>query len=199
MPHGPFIVDLTDPHDIQAKLADGERILREIEEQLASLDNLQGESREWRANVEFLASKIPDASQESDAVAETGTSTVDVGAKSEGERDRPLGVVVEVVNREIRKIRAIEVHATLEREEHDLSPDQVRNALHYAAHKAKPPLIQGALGRGFYAPLAYREVELPSPNGHQDQASKPQSVPGGIVEAGQKMVTTWVGGAPIRR
>jgi hypothetical protein len=164
MERAPFRVDLTDPVDIKAKLADGRRILREIEDQLASLDRLQRESREWRANVDFLASKI--GATEPDAVAQTGSGTTVVEAKG-GERPGTLQLVVEVINREIRKLRAIEVHAILAREGHDLNADQVRNALHYAAHKANPPLIQAPPGRGMYAPLTYREVELPAANGDE--------------------------------
>jgi hypothetical protein len=197
MERAPFIVDLTDPQDIKAKLIEGERIFREIEEQLASLDRLQRESQEWRANVQFLASKIPDAGPNSDAVAETATAPMT--AEPKPERGRPLDVVVEVINREVRKIRAIEVHAILAREGHDLAPDQVRNALHYAAHKATPALIQAPPGRGMYAPLAYREVELSTPNGGQPTEVGTSSVRFiGNRLVGNSFVTTPGGALPGR-
>ena len=194
MARKPFIVDLTDHRDIRAKLAEGKVILGEIDEQLAGFDDLQREAVEWRANVEFLASKLPadDDAPQADVVAQSDAGTVLFEAKARRGGERALDCVVEVINREVRKIRAIEVHAILKREGHNFTPDQVRNAMHYAAHKAKPALIQAAPGRGMYAPLAYREVELPT-NGHA--ASQASELSGGIVEAARKAV----GGTQVRR
>jgi len=160
----PFIVDLTSPEDITAKLAEGQRILREIDEQLAGLDDLRRESREWRANVEFLASKVPEHARPNTMVDPSAGSGGFMQASSNGNgRVRPMELVVEVVNREIRKIRAMEVRAILTQEGNDLTPEQVSNALHYAATGAEPNLILRAPGRGMYAPLAYRESELTDP------------------------------------
>lgn len=199
MPRNSFIVDLTDPRDIRAKLAEGEDILKEIDKQLAGFDALQREAREWRANVEFLASKLPSDEQvdendrpQTDIVAQTTGGTVAVEAKAH-RGERTLDCVVEVVNREVRKIRAIEVHAILEREGRDFTPDQVRNTLHYAAHKAQHPLIQAAPGRGMYAPLAYREVEQAGPTG--DTAGQaPEPLAGRIAEAPRAPVIWRTGG-----
>lgn len=159
MQHEPFIVDLNNPEDVAAKLAEGERILRELEEKLASLLDLQRESQEWRANVAFLASKVP----EDRRVGLDGGSTnghIPAEAKNEGNgQPRPGDLVVEIVNREGRIIRAKEIHDILAKEGYDLTPEQVSNALHYAAREAQK--ISFAEGRGMYAPKTYREPELP--------------------------------------
>lgn len=68
-----------------------------------------------------------------------------------------IGVVMEVVNRENRKIRARDVAHVLQSEGHDVSLAGVSNALFYGARRAKPPRIAKAEGRGMYAPLTYRE------------------------------------------
>jgi hypothetical protein len=164
MKRDPFTVDLTNPDDMAAKLAEGERILREINEKLAALYDLQRESQEWRANVEFLASKVPDDRR---ANLHHDNGNGNVAAKQNGSgRAKLRSFVVAVVNREVRKIRPIEVRDILASEGHDFSPEQVSNALHYAAQGTNPKLIQKARGRGMYAPLEYHEAELPSSNGH---------------------------------
>jgi hypothetical protein len=155
-----FIVDLNDPEDVAAKVAEGERILREIDQQLEGLTDLQREAQEWRANVEFLASKVA-KDPPIDLELRNGNGHVLIEVKTNGNgQPRPGDLVVEIVNREGRIIRAKEVHELLAQEGHDLTPEQVSNALHYAAHDARK--ISAAEGRGMYAPRDYREPELTS-------------------------------------
>jgi len=161
MQRQPFTVDFNDPADMAAKLADGERILREIEEQLAAYADLQREAQEWRANVAFLATKVPEDRRVDldDAGRVNGHVRVEVENNGDGNpQSRPGDLVVEIVNREGRIIRAKEVRDLLAQDGYDLTPEQVSNALHYAAREAKR--ISFADGRGMYAPKTYREPEL---------------------------------------
>ncbi len=164
MERNSFPVDLNNPEDIAAKLVEGRKILARIDAQLAPLLDLQRESQELRVNLEFLASKAPDVPESIPANNGNGN-----------ERPRPGDLAVEVVNREVRPIRARAVRDILASEGHPLELSVVSNALHHAAHKAQR--IKAASGRGMYAPLAYMETDFPSdagavghqtsPNGHE--------------------------------
>lgn len=204
MARNSFIVDLTDLRDIRAKLGEAERIAKKIDDRLVGVDDLQRESREWHANIEFLASKLPadvpgEPPAEVDFVAQTGAGIARAEATSNRDaEERPRDWVIEVINREVRKLRSIDVHAILVREGYDFTPDQVRNALHYAARRAKPPLIQSAPGRGMYAPLQYREVEPSNPHGYAPRPQAPETLRNGTVEVGRSD-PRWVGGALTRR
>ena len=155
-----FVIDLRNPKDLVAKYGDAVAILEAKKQELASLRDLERDVAKWQSVVDFLASQIPDGIE-----GTPDESHLDIPETPNGRNGssapRPMDLVVEVVNREIRKIRAKEVRDILASEGHDLTPEQVSNALHYAAHGAKK--IADAPGRGMYAPLAYKETELPDP------------------------------------
>ncbi len=141
----PFIIDLNDPADLAAKHRKAVAIVTQLERDLAEVQALERRIAQWQARAAFLASQLPEAPSEP------------VSAPPDRRRERNDGLnemVTEVVNREIRPIKAKEVHAVLTAEGHDVTPSSVSNALHYAAHGAKK--IQTAPGRGMYAPLAYK-------------------------------------------
>lgn len=62
--------------------------------------------------------------------------------------------MVGVVNREVRRIRARDVHAQLLLEGHEVTYESVGNSLYYAANTANKIL---KTGRGEYAPLSYTD------------------------------------------
>lgn len=154
----PFILNLSDLDDLRVKL---KRARETRDERIAKRDRLKPELEaveaavdEWAGIVAFIESRVPESRETAPAPApastQDGPSTVDLA--------------VEVVNREMRKIRARDVWQTLLHEGHDLGRVQVSNALHYAAHKARR--IQSPPGRGYYAPNDYAEsVIFGSANG----------------------------------
>jgi len=154
-----FIVDVMDPDDVRAKLEDARNRLRDREAELAALRDLEQLVNKWRLIVKNLESLLP----------ETTTTNGQPRSRSAPASD----LAAEVVNREMRKIRSRDVHATLVDEGHNLTPNQVSNALFYAANKAQK--IKVALGRGMYAPLAYTEPEMifASPTG-EASSSEPE-------------------------
>jgi hypothetical protein len=145
----PFIIDLNDPADLVVKLGEARAIVEVKEQELARFHDLEREVRKWRSVVAFLLSQLP--SEPDMASASNGN----------GRRLKPMDLVVDVVNREVRPIRAKEVRRILLDEGHQLSSSAVSNALHYAVTGAKK--IVKAEGRGMYAPLGYREPQLPDP------------------------------------
>lgn len=148
MEPAPFIVDLNDPSDMREKLTEARSILDSHEASLRDLDRIQRLVETWRVRVAFLESQVPEEPREA-----TGTPPSDAVAP-------PIGdLVVEVVGRENRKIRSKDVRAALLADGYEFSPNQVSNALYYAAHTANPPRIRTAIGRGMYAPLNYQELE----------------------------------------
>lgn len=159
MDSGSFVIDINSPQNLVAKHREAVMILEAKQQELASLRDLERQVTKWRAVVDFLASQLPDIEPGQSAArnghAPNNESKPDIRGASIGD------LAVEVVNREVRKIRAKEVRAILNAEGHDFSAEQVSNALHYAAHSSKR--IQAAPGRGMYAPLAYHESEPPDP------------------------------------
>lgn len=161
-----FIVDLNDLADIRAKLTKAKIILREKQEELDSLRDLEREVADWGANVAFLTSKaqLPQEAEPNEQRAGSGGIVAGLG-----------DLAVEVVNREVRKIRSRDVCAILRREGYDVSPNSVSNALYYAAHTGRK--INTAPGRGFYAPLAYKEeLIFDSTNGSESTSSNREAV-----------------------
>jgi hypothetical protein len=156
MDRHPFIVDFNDPSDIARKLAEAERILDETNRKLAEVVPLQRKAQEWQVNVEFLRSKVKVVAADIAQPSVNGTTTQ---ANDEG-RAKVQDYVVEVVNRQMRKIKASLVRDILLDEGHDFSAEQVSNALHHAA--TGPKLIQKWPERGMYAPLGCREAPLPA-------------------------------------
>lgn len=159
-------IDFFDLEDIRRNLPAAKKRLDEMQTELSAK---QREFEDWRMFVDFLARRANSVSHERQsseiatvadaAVASAGqesTSNHEGAATGDG-RPQPLDLVVEVVNREVRKIRAVEVANILLREGHKVTPMMVSNALFYAAKRAKPPRVKAGLGRGFYAPFAYRE------------------------------------------
>jgi hypothetical protein len=168
-------IDFGDLDDVRAKLPDARRILSRKH---SASEAARKDWQVWDGYVKMLelragVSDQPEASGDAEAAAESvdraspeptdGAPDVPVSAS----KAAPLDLVVEVVNRENRKIRAQDVAAILQREGHDLAKVAVSNALFYAAKRAKPPRLKQADGRGFYAPLSYQENrflrDAPSP------------------------------------
>jgi hypothetical protein len=140
-------VDLADPASIRAKLPEAEKTLADLER---ALELRQQELARWRDLVSVLRALAPDGPATS---AERPVAT----PTPEPSRLSPLqALVIGVVNRENRKIKAKQVAEILQAEGHDVSGDSVSNTLWVAAEKIDPPPIKRA-GHGFYAPLIYNE------------------------------------------
>lgn len=148
----PVVVDLTDPQDLAQKRGNVAERLADVQRRLADVPKWEAEARKWADVLRFIDSQLPEQLESAAEAATTREPTL-------------LEMVVEVVDREVRKIRAKEVQEILASEGYERPAGAISNALHDAAHRAK--LIQAAPGRGMYAPLAYREVELPDGQGPQ--------------------------------
>jgi hypothetical protein len=147
-------VDFADRHDIRAKLPRARKILERKEDELrAKTDDVES----WRGFVELLETRAGSVPADQEPAAPSGTAEPTPQSPPPGERsaDQPLDLVVEVVDREVRPIRAREVKAILNAEGVDIGGDAVSSALYYAANRAVPPRIRKLPERGFYAPLAY--------------------------------------------
>ncbi len=134
------VVDLADPASIVEKLPEAERMLQTAQQNLSLSEQAVAY---WTRTVGVMQALVGDTAP-----------------------PQPLSdlqsIVVEVVNREVRKIRPSEVAQILQREGRNVSGDSISNALWYAAEKLEPKPIQ-RVGRGFYAPLAYKETDVTSP------------------------------------
>jgi hypothetical protein len=140
-----FKVDLADPQSLPEKLSEAEEKLAGME---AALTEQVGEVMRWRQLVATLR-------QLAGAV---GASAAELGDQAQHLTELQARVAG-VVNREVRKIRAREVTDALNAEGIEVSNESVSNCLWHLAEKVQPSPIQ-RVGRGFYAPHAYREVEL---------------------------------------
>jgi hypothetical protein len=160
-----LIIDFADRDDVRAKLPEARRIL---DEKHSALNAAQADWNDWSEFVTMLARRagIDDAPEphDADSTAEsTGHASPEPAAESvpeipaAGSDAAPLNLVVEVVSRANRKIRAQDVTEILRQEGHELAKVAVSNALFYAAKRAKPPRLKQATERGFYAPLNYQE------------------------------------------
>jgi hypothetical protein len=138
-------VDLANRDDILAKLPEAEKILSLMER---DLEEQQRERDRWRDLVDVLRSiaGTPNGDAHDPRPPATGNNPPSYSPMQD--------LVVGVVDREVRPIRAKEVAALLHAEGHDVSGDSVSNALWQASKENKR--IQ-RLGRGVYAPLAYKE------------------------------------------
>jgi hypothetical protein len=168
-------IDFFDPDDIRAKLPLARKHLNTEEAALrAKVEDVEG-LREYVAILERRVKLSGPAS----AAHATGSSyaATDIPnqpPKSPSREAQPLDLVVEVVNRENRKIRAKDVAETLRSEGHDMPNMVVSNALFYGAKRADPPRIQSAAGRGYYAPLGYNPfLEGATVNGNVAPAGNP--------------------------
>jgi hypothetical protein len=159
-----FVIDLNDPADLAAKRDEAVAIVGRMQAELRGIQELEHRIAQWQARADFLTSQLPETPAPSTDLAAHAASNGNGGESNRERQGRLLELVVEVVNRAIRPIKAKEVHTLLTRDGHDLVPGSVSNALHYAAHGAKK--IKPAAGRGMYAPLEYQEAEQTSPNGH---------------------------------
>ena len=144
----PFNVNLNDPTDIYDKLVEARGILAEYETSLTDLQRIERLVDTWRGNVSFLESRIPEEPRQPTHVADP---------QQPGAALLIGDLVVEVVERENRKIRSKDVRAALLADGHSFTGNQVSNALYYQAITAKPPRIRTASGRGMYAPLDFQD------------------------------------------
>jgi len=157
-------IDFGDLDDVRAKLPDACRILSRKH---SASEAARKDWQVWDGYVKMLelragVSDRPEASGDAEAAAESvdrspeptdSAPNVPVSAS----KAAPLNLVVEVVNRANRKIRAQDVTEILRQEGHELAKVAVSNALFFAAKRAKPPRLKQADGRGLYAPLNYQE------------------------------------------
>lgn len=137
-------VDIADAQDVRAKLAEAEAWLAEHEQKRDQLVRL----------VTRLQAISDDASTPEHPRALPAPS---IRRQEEQRRPSPGRIqelVVEVVNRQMRHVRAKDVTNVLRQEGHDVGTDTVSNALWYAAEKAD--LIQ-RVERGSYAPKGYKK------------------------------------------
>jgi hypothetical protein len=139
-----FVVNFDDPDDVRAKMRFAEQKADDADARLAEIEKLRRDSERWRTRAKFLASQLDEPAAD-DALADSDASST-------------VALAVGVVNREQRKIRARDVHATLVSEGHTMPRSAVANSLYYAAHRARS--IQAAEGRGMYAPIGFREPTL---------------------------------------
>lgn len=180
-------VDFADRADIRAKLPHAREILAGRE---ARLRDAREQVRGWMQLVELMERlsgvgvAIETQARDTGATPDvTPPPAVEQPQEPTPKTSRPVDLVVEVVNREHRKIRSKDVARILQREGHDLSLTAVSNSLHYAAARAEPPRVRKAQGRGFYAPLDYQEASKAPPtnlappegaeNGHEPGGPNP--------------------------
>jgi hypothetical protein len=138
-----FTVDLADPQSIPSKLPQAERELADLE---AQLQRQVAEVLRWRQMVSAMRNLTGGGN--------LGGSSLDSSHLTKMQKH-----LVEVVNRDVRKIRAKEITEILHSEGFPYSNESVSNCLWYLAEKVQPRPIQ-RVGRGFYAPLAYQEPEM---------------------------------------
>ncbi|HUA75362.1 MAG TPA: hypothetical protein VL988_11440 [Solirubrobacteraceae bacterium] len=178
----PFVIDLNDPQSLSARHAQAEAILSDKRRELDQMHELVREIKKWESVVAFLESQLPGQPSKPEVASSAAPAPTapPVSTRPAEMQPGPGDLAVEVVNREVRKIRSSEVRDILASEGHDLSRQTISNALHYAAKSGK---IKPALGRGMYAPLEYQETELPDPTatngatGLQAQTSESYSAP----------------------
>lgn len=139
-------VDLANPENIIEKLTEAEAVLEKIRREF---EEKRDELAHWHRLVAWMqALARADAAGQAVVPSPSGQHLTELQA-----------LVVEVVNRETRRIRARDVTDILQAEGHDISGDTVSNTLWYVAEKVDPKPIQRA-GRGFYAPLTYKGDEM---------------------------------------
>jgi hypothetical protein len=161
-------VDLSDPEDVRRALPLAEAIVKRKE---AVLDEAQNAFNLWLRHFNYLKS-VAGEQQEGAGSQQTPEPDTSPNGSASGKADRsPSELVIEVVNREVRRIRAREVHAILASEGHDLDKAAVSNALYYAASVRGGERIK-QVGRGWYAPLA-----LPPPTDYAVAAAHGFPVP----------------------
>jgi len=150
-------IDFANRADVRAKLPAARHILEEKAETLRAADD---EYQDWAGYVEKLEQRArtrdSGVSNATPPVAKPAAPAIrdDQAPKS---AEAPTDLVVEVVDRENRKIRAQNVWSILRDEGHELEKVAVSNALFYAAKRSKPLRIKQANGRGYYAPLSFVE------------------------------------------
>lgn len=157
-----FVINLSDPTDLRSK----------YRQAIAILKVKDREAVRWQSVVDFLESQLPPKELPTGDEIATGVAEGEGNGQPEvgdNGQTRPIvELVVEIVNRRPRVIRAREVREELMRHGYDLTSDQVSNALHYAAHEARK--IKSMPGRGYYAPFSYKETEPSDPESDLAQA-----------------------------
>jgi len=186
MEREPFVVDLNNPDDMRAKLADAEAKVAEYDKRLEAMREIQARREHWHETAGFLRLRVgtaPDGGR--DASLNGAAAHIEAErapAETSDEEEVSVWMLAsEVVNREMRKIRSRDVCTILQGEGHDVTPTSVSNALYYATHKAGT--VKVAVGRGMYAPLAFEEDinfdQPPSGQVSQARPEEPYSAPEG--------------------
>lgn len=139
-----LMVDLGNPSSISEKLPEAEETLRRVEEELQAK---QAEVSHWQRLVAIIAALTNEGGDQV-AISDPRLHLTELQS-----------LVVGVVNRDMRKIRARDVTQVLNAEGIEVSSDSVSNCLWYVAERVEPSPIR-RIGRGFYAPAAYKEEGL---------------------------------------
>lgn len=143
-------VDIADIEDVRAQLPRARAILARKRQ---ALERCQADHDSFLELVELLAKRAGVDMEDSPQRHEPAKNGSVDGTSSD------VALVVAVVNRANRAIRAKTVKTMLANEGHILEGDKVRDALYYAANRRKPPLIQSLPERGYYAPVNFRRSE----------------------------------------
>lgn len=159
-----FSVNLRDPADVRRGFQSAIARVVSISDELRLMEPLVRERDAWQQIADSLANILPDEVRRDVLIGDDAADApgpderpagtlADAGHDGDPSQPQDFELVSEVVNREPRAIKAIEVRAILESEGHSLTPAKVSNALHYAAVRAHR--IRKAEGRGMYAPLNF--------------------------------------------
>ena len=143
-----FTIDLADPSNLGERLPEAEAKLDSLEQELKTKFS---EVVRWRRMVAAMQTLARAGESDGSAI---------VPATADHQHLTELQTrVVNVVTREVRKIRAKDVTDILHAEGFPISGDSVSNCLWHVAEKVKPSPIK-RVDRGFYAPHEYQEGDL---------------------------------------
>ncbi len=156
MDYGTLMVNVADPDDVRGKLGEARLKLSEID----------AERLYWTDLVRRLEVLAGDEQPSGLAPSQNGRAVIPSAAPVEGRGERAPSsdkpapghmqeLVVGIIQREGKELRAKEVTKILQGEGHDVNGDKVRNALWYAAERSG---VIERLGRGTYATHAYVEA-----------------------------------------
>lgn len=156
----PLNIDFADLDSIRASLP---RAWEFLDVAQAGLAQAQKDVSYWRKVIYILSDRVGidariDPRSDRELIEPTGSADApDSDALASPDSRSPLELVVEVVNREARKIKSRDVFRALRDEGHEVTMAQVSNALYYAAVTASPARLWRPKDRGFYAPHSYTE------------------------------------------
>jgi hypothetical protein len=149
-------VDLADRKDISAKLPEAERVLALMEQEL---EEKQRDIDSWRDLVGVLRGIVGKEAHGNAHVPQSAPPSAPAPALPQSYSPMQ-DLVVGIVERENREIKAKEVAQILRSEGHELASDSISSALWQASKDDKR--IR-RLGRGLYAPLIREDTPDQAP------------------------------------